>query len=345
MPDAHERKRLQIGGQAVIEGVMMRSPTCIATAVRTRGGIIVKRESFTSLIKRYRALNIPILRGAVAFIETFVLAVKSLSYSAEVAGAETGDGKKEAPAADTAPEAARTAPAGGGGPDTAEKQPAGRAADETGSVRAADGAGGALSRFTIVATIGAAFLLGFTVFFYIPLVLTELTGLRDGVLFNLVDGVIRLAFLVLYIVLITRWKEMRRIFEYHGAEHKAIAAFETEGAATIANARAYPTMHARCSTSFLLLVVVVSIVIFIALGRPDTIGRKLVRFAFIPVIGGVAYELLKLSARPAARRWFAPLVWPGLALQRLTTAEPDDDQMEVAIAALNACLAEKPVES
>lgn len=308
MSDCEARKRLQVGGQAVIEGVMMRSPTRIATAVRTPNGIVVRQEPFTSLVRRHRILNIPIVRGAISFVETFVVAIKALSYSAEMAGTE--DPKGPAPA----------------GPASGPK-------------------GGGLSVFSIVVTIGAAFLLGFAVFFYLPLLLTELTGLRQGVLFNLVDGVIRLAFLVLYIVLITRWKEMRRIFEYHGAEHKAISAFEAEGKATVANAAAYPTLHPRCSTSFLLLVVVVSVVVFIFLGRPDSVGEKLLRFSFIPVIGGISFELLKLSARPKARRWFAPLVWPGLALQRLTTKEPSPDQVEVAIAALDACLAEKPVAS
>ncbi len=164
-------------------------------------------------------------------------------------------------------------------------------------------------------------------------------------IFNLIDGVIRLVFLVLYIVLITRWKEMRRIFEYHGAEHMTISAFEAEGRATPENVRAYSTLHTRCSTSFLLLVVVVSILVFMILGRPDSVGDKIVRFAFIPIIGGVSYELLKLSANPVARRYMAPLVWPGLFLQRLTTKEPSNDQIEVAIAALDACLGHKTVES
>jgi uncharacterized protein YqhQ len=323
MSDAQERKRLQVGGQAVIEGVMMRSPTCIATAVRTPEGIVVKREPFTSLVKRHRLLGVPIVRGAVAFVETFVVAVKALSYSAEIASAEPGAAGAGKESAEAGPGPAGTAPAEGR--------------------RTARGKG--LSALSIAATLAAAFLLGFAIFFYIPLVLTELTGLRGGVLFNLVDGVIRLAFLLVYIVLITRWKEMRRIFEYHGAEHKAIAAFEAHGAATLENTRAYPTTHARCSTSFLLLVVVVSVLVFMVLGRPDTIGEKLLRFAFIPVIGGVSYELLKLSARPGARRYFAPLVLPGLALQRLTTKEPDAGQVEVAIAALDACLSENPVAS
>lgn len=328
MSEQEARKRLQVGGQAVIEGVMMRSPSCIATAVRTAGGaIVVKREPFTSLIRRYRILNIPVVRGAVAFVETFVVAVKTLSYSAEKA--------TETPAAGEG----STASAGGEAaaapstPETPGRAPEKKAAEK------------GLSVLQITGTIVAAFALGFALFFYLPLFLTELTGLTQGVLFNLVDGIIRLVILVLYIVAITRWKEMRRIFEYHGAEHKTISAFEAEGRATLENVGAYTTLHRRCSTSFLLLVVVVSILVFMVLGRPTSIGDKLVRFAFIPVIGGVSYEILKLSAMPASRRYFAPLVWPGLYLQRLTTKEPSADQLEVAIAALDACLADKTVES
>ena len=289
---------------------MMRSPDCIATAVRTSGGaIVVQREPFTSLTRRYRPLNIPVIRGAIAFVETFVIAIKALSFSAEKA-------TEELPGTEGAA-------AGGDAKKT-----------RTG-----------LSIIHIVLTIVAAFALGFGLFFYLPLLLTELTGLTQGVLFNLVDGVIRLVFLVMYIVLITRWKEMRRIFEYHGAEHKTISAFEAEGRATPENVRAYSTLHTRCSTSFLLLVVVVSIIVFMVLGRPDSVGDKIIRFAFIPVIGGVSYELLKLSANPAARRYMAFLVLPGLFLQRLTTKEPSSDQLEVAIAALDACLGDKIVES
>jgi uncharacterized protein YqhQ len=315
MSEKDTRKRLQVGGQAVIEGVMMRSPTCIATAVRTSGGaIVVQKEPFKSLVRRYRPLNIPVIRGAIAFVETFVIAIKALSFSAEKA-------TEELPGKEVAGGAAAAASA------DAKKVRKG------------------LSIAHIAITIVAAFALGFGLFFYLPLFLTELTGLTHGVLFNLVDGVIRLVFLVMYIVLITRWKEMRRIFEYHGAEHKTISAFEEEGRATPENVRAYSTLHTRCSTSFLLLVVVVSIVVFMILGRPDSVGDKIVRFAFIPIIGGVSYELLKLSANPVARRYMAPLVWPGLYLQRLTTKEPSSDQIEVAIAALDACLGDKIVES
>jgi uncharacterized protein YqhQ len=315
MSDMEARKRLQLGGQAVIEGVMMRSPTHIATAVRTpKGRIVIKREPFSSLIKRHRILNVPIIRGAIAFVETFVVAVKALSYSASQAAVEEED-------------AGAGAGAAGPGAEPAKKPDSG------------------VSGWQMAVTMTAAFLLGFIIFFYIPLVLTGLFHISRGVLFNLVDGLFRLVFLILYIWLITRWKEMRRIFEYHGAEHKAIFAYEEEGEATVENAKRYATLHPRCSTSFLLLVVFVSVVVFIFLGRPVTVADRLIRFAFIPVIGGIAYELLKLSGRRGARRVIAPLVWPGLFLQKLTTREPFPDQIEVAIAALNAVVGDKTLET
>ncbi|MCX5753389.1 MAG: DUF1385 domain-containing protein, partial [Candidatus Krumholzibacteria bacterium] len=207
MSETDARKRLQVGGQAVIEGVMMRSPDCIATAVRTSGGaIVVQREPFRSLVKRYRPLNIPVIRGAIAFVETFVIAIKALSFSAEKATEEL-PGKGGA--------------AAGGAVKDQDAAAAGGVAAAPGAD--AKKAGKGLSVLHIAITIIAAFALGFGLFFYLPLFLTELTGLKQGVLFNLVDGVIRLVFLVMYIVLITRWKEMRRIFEYHGAEHKTIS--------------------------------------------------------------------------------------------------------------------------
>jgi uncharacterized protein YqhQ len=286
-----------IGGQAVIEGVMMRSPTRIATAVRNPSKeIVVQVEDYVSLSKRHRLLNIPVIRGALALIETLVIAVRALSFSADQA-----------------------------------------ALDEKGEK--------GMGVFQISLTILLALVLAISIFFYLPLVLTEWVGFESGLLFNIVDGLFRLAFMLLYIFLITRWKEMRRIFEYHGAEHKTIFAFEREREVSIESASRYPTVHPRCSTSFLLLVVIVSVVIFIFLGKPDSIGDRLLRFAFIPVIGGVSYELLRLSSKPRLSRIMHFMVWPGLFMQRYTTREPDQDQLEVAVAALKACIGDKLLES
>jgi uncharacterized protein YqhQ len=295
--DAEARNHPHVGGQAVIEGVMMRSPTRIATAVRNpRKEIIVKAEDYVSLSKRHRLLNIPVIRGGLALVETLVIAVKALSFSADQA-----------------------------------------ALDDTG--------GKGMGVFQTSLTILLAMVLGISIFFYLPLVLTEWLGFENGFLFNIIDGLFRLAFMLLYIFLITRWKEMQRIFEYHGAEHKTIFAFESEGEVSVAAASRYPTVHPRCSTSFLLLVVIVSVAIFVFLGKPDSIGDRLLRFAFIPVIGGVSYELLRLSSKPRFSRIMHFIIWPGLFMQRYTTREPDQDQLEVAVAALKACIGDKLLES
>ena len=317
MSEKDTRKRLQVGGQAVIEGVMMRSPELH----RDRGADFGGRD-----------------RRAEGALQEPRQAVPTSQHS--------GDPGRDRVRRDLRHRdqgAFVLGREGDGGSSREGRRRRGLRRPRPARRRKKPRAG--LSVVHIALTIVAAFALGFGLFFYLPLFLTELTGLTQGVLFNLVDGVIRLVFLVMYIVLITRWKEMRRIFEYHGAEHKTISAFEEEGRATPENVRAYSTLHSRCSTSFLLLVVVVSILVFMILGRPQSVGDKIVRFAFIPVIGGVSYELLKLSANPVVRRYMAPLVWPGLFLQRLTTKEPSSDQIEVAIAALDACLGDKIVES
>jgi uncharacterized protein YqhQ len=161
----------------------------------------------------------------------------------------------------------------------------------------------------------------------------------DGsIAFNLIDGVFRLAIFLGYLLAIARWKEMRRVFQYHGAEHKTIYAFENGQDLTVENARPYTTLHPRCGTSFLLVVMLVSIFVFALLGRPDTWGDRLLRFAMIPVIGGISFEFVRLSANEKLARFLRPAMWPGLTLQKVTTAEPSDDMLEVAIAALVACL-------
>lgn len=302
MAGREEAGNLHVGGQAVIEGVMMRSPKGIATAVRTPSGeIVIKAEPFISLTKRSRYFNIPIIRGAIALVETFMVAIKALSFSADQAATEEEKEK--------------------------EKKK------------------GGISALYMTGTVIVAFALGFVVFFYIPLLLTEMLDLRSGFFFNLVDGFLRLLFMFLYIILITRWKEMQRVFEYHGAEHKTIFTFEDGGEVTPARAKDRSRFHPRCSTSFLLIVVLVSVIVFIFLGKPSSISDRLIRFSFVPVIAGLSYEVLRLSARPGVRRWAGFLFWPGLFMQKFTTREPSSDQIEVAIAALEACLDDKLLET
>jgi uncharacterized protein YqhQ len=306
MPDCGGEKRLQVGGQAVIEGVMMRSPAGIATAVRTKGGrIVVRTEPFVSLTGRNRFFGLPVIRGAVALIETFVVALKALAFSADEAAAREGEES---------------------GDEGAERK------------------GGGVT-WQMALSMAGAVVLGMALFFYVPLLLTELLGIENGILFNLIDGVFRLTIIFIYIWAITRWKEMQRIFEYHGAEHKAIFTFEEGVEVTPENAIRYQRLHPRCSTSFLLIVVLVSVVVFTFTGRPDSVAERFFRLTMIPLIGGLSYEILKASSRPAFRRYFGFVYWPGMMMQKLTTREPSEDQIEVAIAALNASLADNLVES
>jgi uncharacterized protein YqhQ len=287
-------KRISVGGQAVIEGVMMRSPTVYATAVRTpQGTIVIQKNRFEALTHRFKLLNIPVVRGAINLVEMMWIGISSLSYSASQAADEDSDPRPKKSAA---------------------------------------------TNLTIFGSVAFALGFGFLLFFLLPLWLTELTGVEHGIGFNLIDGVIRLVFFLGYLMLIAQWKDMQRIFQYHGAEHKTIYVFENGQDLTVENARPYTTLHPRCGTSFLLIVMLVSIVVFSFLGKPDTWGERLFRFAMIPVIGGISFEFIRLSAKERFARFLAPAVWPGLTLQKVTTREPSDDMLEVAIAALNACL-------
>ncbi|MBI4719720.1 MAG: DUF1385 domain-containing protein [Chitinivibrionia bacterium] len=286
-------KRISVGGQAVIEGVMMRSPTYYATAVRTpQGNIVIRKTRFVGLTRRCKYLNIPILRGAINLIETLIVGVKSLSYSAEQAMDEDSKTQKRSWS----------------------------------------------SNLGIAGSVILAFAAGFGLFFYVPLLLTELMHVSSGLAFNLIDGMFRLAIFLLYIVAISRWKEMKRIFQYHGAEHKTIYAFEAGMELSPDAAKRHSTLHPRCGTSFLIVVMIVSIIVFMFMGKPHTIGDRLLRFAMIPLIAGISFEFIKLSAREQFSRFCKPAIWPGLTLQKITTQEPSDDMLEVAIAALNACL-------
>ncbi len=286
--------RSSIGGQAVIEGVMMRSPTQYATAVRTpEGRIVIQKTPFKSFVRRFKFLNIPVLRGAFALVETLYIGIQSLTFSASQAVEDNKPQKKK---------------------------------------------GKVVTSLAFAGSIVMALGLGLLLFFYIPLLLTEVLGFENGIVFNLVDGVFRLAIFLLYIFAISRWREMKRVFQYHGAEHMTIYAFESGEELTTDNVKKYSTFHPRCGTSFLIVVMLVSVLVFVFLGRPETVGDRLLRFAFIPVIAGISFEFIKLSGRKKLAKWFKPAVWPGLALQRITTRPPTDDMLEVAIAALDASL-------
>ena len=298
-----------IGGQAVIEGVMMRSPKFFTIALRKAdGGILVRKDPYVAITKRKRWLDIPMVRGAIVLVESLYLGIKALTFSADQAMEEK---VTEA---------------------TSQAEHEIESKDKT------------FGTLWIVLMVVLGLGLGIGLFFYLPLIITDFLGVKGGILFNLVDGMVRIGIFLIYIWAIGLWKETRRIFEYHGAEHKSIATFEVGEELTINNAKKHTTIHARCGTSFLIVVMIVSIGIFIFLGRPTTIAERLIRFLFIPLIGGVSYEIIKISSR-SHNRFIQLLVKPGLWLQKMTTREPDNHQLEIAIVALKEALERSEAQS
>lgn len=295
--------KVTVGGQAVIEGVMMRAPGRVAVAVRKpNGNIVVKSERFESITQKIKLLGWPFLRGAVVLIESLVLGVRALSFSGDIAVQEEDNDS--------------------GQTELKEKSK--------------------LAKLWMGITVLFSFVLGLGLFFYVPLILTGLFHLQSGIAFNLVDGIFRLAIFLAYIYFITLWKDIRRIFEYHGAEHKSVFTFEDTKDLNVDSAKPYSTLHPRCGTSFLLIVMLVSIFVFMFLGRPDNIAERLLRLAFVPVIGGISYELIRLSDKGYKNNFFKIFILPGLWLQKLTTREPDESQIEVALVALKSALGEEP---
>jgi uncharacterized protein YqhQ len=314
-PNYDPNKPMQIGGQAVIEGVMMRAPGSVATAVRRANGqIVVQKLSFRSLIERYRFLNVPVLRGAVGLVDMMYLGIKTLNWSAEVAIID-----EEAKAA--------------GGRD-----------GQNGSPRKPK----SQTSLALVATLVVALALGIGIFFVTPLFLTTYLFQLDqsAFSFNLVAGLIRISILLAYLAAISMMKDIKRLFQYHGAEHKAVFAFELNDDLLPPVVQKHSRFHPRCGTSFLLIVMFVAILSFSLLdalliawlGELTLPMRLLTHLPFIPVVGGVAYEFIKFSAKHSTTWWGKILIAPGLWLQKITTKEPDESQLEVAILALRCAL-------
>ncbi len=282
----------QYGGQAVIEGVMMRGPDSRAVAVRLPDTeIIVDEKKVGSLARRIPVLNWPLVRGTVVLIESLVLGVEALTYSANQA---------------TAGE------------------------DEELTIK------------EIVITIGIAFGLAIVLFAVLPTFAAHLLiGIAPGSFIqNLIEGFFRIAIFLAYVLAVRQLADIRRVFEYHGAEHKVINAYEAGAELTVEQVQKYPTLHPRCGTSFILIVLVISILVFSLLGEQVLWWRILSRVLLLPVVAGISYELVKLSGKYTANALCRILIAPGLWLQKLTTAPPDNGQVEVAIAAFGAVFKE-----
>ena len=297
-----------VGGQAVIEGVMMRSPHAWGIAVRRpHGGMAVHCEPLERMADKHKWAKIPVLRGILTLGQALSLGVRATRFSTDVALEELQDPKSDAAAEST------TRP----------------------------GMGKISGWFTAVNVLfGVAFFI--FMYKYVPLLATTrlrafYPGLQNIFLFNLVDGLIRIALFLGFMWLISRWSEMHRLFEYHGAEHKTVFAFESGNPVSVSEAQKYVTWHPRCGTSFLITLMLISIAFYTLVPVQTFWMRFAIRLALLPVIVGVSYEIIRYAAKHSGSM-FAALTKPGLWLQRITTQPPSDDQVECAIAALDTAM-------
>ena len=310
-----------VGGQAVLEGVMMRGVAHWAVAVRkptaeqlaeedrgeregpiaAEGEIEVSTFPLTSSLQRHRALRLPIVRGVVALGGSMAIGFRALGISAnaQLPPAEDGDEDED------------------------------------------ESAGQEISGGVWAGTVIVALVLAIGLFFVIPVGLTSLIKgqLHSSVLFWVIEGLVRTAIFLGYMFLLSRLRDLRRVFEYHGAEHKTISCYEAGLPLTPVNAQRFSRLHPRCGTSFLLVVMIVAIFVFAPIGLPAWYWLVATRILGVPVIAGISFELIKFAGRNRRKRWVQVVMWPGLKLQLLTTREPDLDQLAVAIAALEAVLA------
>jgi uncharacterized protein YqhQ len=300
MPDGAlvAKRDAPIGGQAVLEGVMMRGISTWAVAVRSpEGNIEIESEPLVMWAKRHRAWRLPVIRGVVALGESMKIGFKALSISANAQIPADEEGEQEE-------------------------------------------IGGWVWGLTIVLSLA----LSIGLFFVVPVGLTSLIKdqLGSPLLFWLIEGILRTAIFIGYLVAISKMPDLRRVFEYHGAEHKTISCYEAEDELLPSRAKLYSRLHPRCGTSFLLIVMVLAIFVFAPIGLPAWYWLLASRILGIPLIAGLSYEVIKWAGKNRRKRWVRTVMWPGLMLQNLTTREPDEEQLAVAIAALEKVLAEEP---
>ncbi len=318
VPDLEAPRDLPVGGQAVLEGVMMRGVSTWAVAVRTptaeelaggeidptkgsHGEIEITSEPLVSVVKRHRVLRLPVIRGVVALGESLKIGFKALGISANAQLPADEKGEKQE--------------IGGG---------------------------------TWAGTVVFAMLFAIGLFFLLPAGLTNIfkDDIPNSFVFLVIEKLVRITIFLAYIWLISRMRDLQRVFEYHGAEHKTISCYEAGLDLTPENAQRFSRLHPRCGTSFLLIVMIVAIFVFAPLGKLDLQWLLLSRVVGIPLVAGLAFEVIKLFGRNRTKTWARVLMWPGLQLQRLTTREPDLSQLAVAIAALEAVLAvENPADA
>jgi len=303
LPVLESGEETLVGGQAVMEGVMMRAPHSYAVAVRRPDGeVVIDERPLAKLSEKYPAFRLPVVRGVGTLGQAMALGVKALRFSADVA---------------------MQAEAGGGGEGS--KKP------------------GEIPGWLMGLNLAFSFVFFIALYKFVPLwITTRLESvypeLHNQILFNLVDGVARLVIFLGFLWLISRWADIRRVFEYHGAEHRVVFNFESGKPVNVDNARAFPTFHPRCGTSFLLVVMMVSIAVYAVIPAHGFAEKMAVRVLALPLIAGLSYEMIRYAARRRGSL-LALFTAPGLWLQRITTQPPSDEQTEVAIIALNHAMA------
>ena len=281
------------GGQAIIEGVMIRGRKTISLAVRRPDGNIATHSEHIGSVYQSRWRSVPFVRGIIVLAETLVMGTRALMFSAkEATGVQTEKGTET------------------------------------------------LSSGAIWTTMAVAFVFSIGLFFIIPLLITRSidSQIESSVLSNLLEGVTRLAILIAYLSLLGLLKDARRLFMYHGAEHMTIKAYEAKQELSVANIRQHSTAHPRCGTAFLFTVILVSVLVFAFLGRPDFYIRFLERIALVPLVAAVSYEVIRLNGAHSGNIIFRMLAAPSMWLQKLTTRQPDDNQIEVAVKAMEGAL-------
>ena len=299
-------RKCDVGGQAIIEGVMMRGSKGLATAIRTPNGKIeVKVKKTKPITKKYKILNIPIIRGAATLIDSLMIGINTLNYSASFFEEDEKESKFDI-----------------------------WLKDKLGDKRAND--------LIITITMMFSLLVAAGLFLGVPTAIASLfknIGLSPVIL-NLIESSIRISILILYMYLISKLDDIYRVFQYHGAEHKTIFCYESEEKLTIENVRKFGRLHPRCGTNFLFIVMFTSVVLFSFFGWPNPLVRIVMRILFIPIVSGISYEIIKFIGK-YNNKFTKIVAYPGMMLQKFTTQEPDDEQLEVALTALKAVINEK----
>lgn len=296
---------ISVGGQAVIEGVMMQSNDKRAIAVRKSDGkIVLKKNNIKSWINEKKINKIPFIRGAFVLVETMIEGIKSLNFSSEFF---IEDGEEDA-------------------------------FDRFIKKVFKDKANDAIIGISLVLSL----LFSIGIFILIPTTVGGIFSkiIDNKLILNLIEGIIRISILFGYIVIISKNSDIKRVFQYHGAEHKSIHCYENGLELTVENARKFTTLHPRCGTNFLFIVMFTSIILFSFFGWPNPLVRIIMRILFIPVVAGISYEIIKFLGK-YNNKITKIVAYPGMMLQKFTTKEPDDEQLEVALTALKAVINEK----